>query len=86
MTRDGGTSASAIIIFDSHVDRGSILKTTAMNGELERRINEKDQWTFKECLGLASEFKTKTRFIIVMVLAQGKHYIDGGDSSTKIKK
>ena len=57
-----------------------------MNGELERRINEKDQWTFKECLGLASEFKTKTRFVVTMVLAQGKNYIDGGDASSKSKK
>ena len=56
-----------------------------MNDELERRINEKDQWTFKECLGLASEFSTKTRFIVAMVLAQGKIYIDGSDSSTKTK-
>jgi hypothetical protein len=57
-----------------------------MNGELERRINEKEQWTFRECLGLASEFKTKTRFVVAMVLAQGKQYIDGGDSPTKTKK
>jgi hypothetical protein len=57
-----------------------------MNGELERRINEKDQWTFRECLGLASEFKTKTRFVVAMVLAQGKNYVDGDDSSTKAKK
>ncbi len=57
-----------------------------MNGELERRINEKDRWTFKECLGLASEFKTKTRFVVTMVLAQGKNYIDGGDASSKSKK
>jgi hypothetical protein len=57
-----------------------------MNGELERRINEKDQWTFRECLGLASEFKTKTRFVVTMVLAQGKNYVDGDDSSTKTKK
>jgi hypothetical protein len=57
-----------------------------MNGELERRINEKESWTFKECLGLASEFKTKTRFIVAMVLAQGKNYIDGGDAPVKSKK
>ena len=57
-----------------------------MNGELERRINEKEQWTFRECLGLASEFKTKTRFVVAMVLAQGKNYLDGDDSATKTKK
>ena len=57
-----------------------------MNDELEKRINEKDQWTFRECLGLASEFKTKTRFIVAMVLAQGKQYIDGDESSAKVEK
>ncbi len=48
-----------------------------MNNELERRIDEKDVWTFKDCLGLASEFSTKTRFVVAMVLARGKDYIDG---------
>ena len=86
MTRNDGTSASADIVFDLTIDQGSILKTTVMNGELERRINEKDQWTFRECLGLASEFKTKTRFVVAMVLAQGKDYIDGEYSSHKTKK
>jgi hypothetical protein len=73
-------------VFDLTIDHGSFLKTTVMNNELERRINEKDQWTFRECLGLASEFQTKTRFVVAMVLAQGKNYLDGDDSSTKTKK
>ncbi|HIG40142.1 MAG: hypothetical protein ABGY96_14015 [bacterium] len=53
-----------------------------MNDELERRIDEKDVWTFKDCLGLASEFSTKTRFVVATVLARGKEYIDGGDSAS----
>ena len=48
-----------------------------MNPALEARIETKEVWTFKECLGLAAEFNTKTRFVIAMVLAQGKNYIDG---------
>jgi len=48
-----------------------------MNEELKKRISEQDTWTFKECLGLAAEFNLKTRYVIVMVLAQGKNYADG---------
>jgi len=48
-----------------------------VNEELRRRIREQDTWTFKECVGLAAEFGLKTRYVIVMVLAEGKHYVDG---------
>lgn len=57
-----------------------------MNDELERRIDEKDVWTFRDCLGLASEFSTKTRFVVATVLARGKEYIDGGDSGRAVKQ
>ena len=43
---------------------------------LEQRIAEKDEWTFKECLGLAAEYHTKPRFVIVKVMAMGKRYKD----------
>ena len=49
-----------------------------MNKELERRIDEKEEWTFKECLGLAADFNLKTRLVVTMVLARGKNYVDGG--------
>ena len=49
----------------------------AMNDELERRILEKEVWTFKECLGLAADLNIKTRFVVAAVLAAGKDYVDG---------
>ena len=57
-----------------------------MNDELRKRISEKDVWTFKDCLGLASEFSTKTRFVVAMVLEQGKNYVDGDESPIKTSK
>jgi len=48
-----------------------------MNEELNKRIDQQETWTFKECLGLAAEFNMKTRFVIVAVLARGKNYVDG---------
>ncbi len=48
-----------------------------MNDELEKRIREQEEWTFKDCLGLAAEFNIKTRVVVLMVLASGKSYIDG---------
>ena len=48
-----------------------------MNKELEKRIDEQDTWTFKECLALAAEFNIKTRYVVVMVMARGKNYVDG---------
>ena len=48
-----------------------------MNPELEKRIAEKDDWTFPECVGLATEFSLKTRAVIAFVMMQGKNYIDG---------
>ncbi|MBT7335782.1 MAG: hypothetical protein HN856_15490 [Gammaproteobacteria bacterium] len=48
-----------------------------MNAELRRRIDQKDRWTFKECLGLAADFDVKVRFVIALVLSEGKTYTDG---------
>jgi hypothetical protein len=44
---------------------------------LEERIDQKDTWTFRECLGLANEFNVKVRVVVVTVLARGKDYVDG---------
>jgi len=44
---------------------------------LEERIDQKDTWTFRECLGLATEFNVKVRVVVVTVLARGKNYVDG---------
>lgn len=44
---------------------------------LEERIDQKDSWTFRECLGLAAEFNVKVRVVVVTVLARGKDYVDG---------
>ena len=48
-----------------------------MEPTLEERIDQKDTWTFRECLGLASEFNVKVRMVVVTVLARGKNYVDG---------
>ena len=56
-----------------------------MNPELEKRIDDKDDWTFPECVGLASEFSMKTRAAIAYVIIQGKNYIDG-PHETKTRK
>lgn len=53
-----------------------------MNPDLEKRIAEKDNWTFQECVGLAAEFSIKTRAVIAFVMMQGKNYIDRGTSSS----
>ena len=50
-----------------------------MNPQLIERINSQEIWTFHECLGLASEFNMKTRMVIIIVMAQGKTYRDGGE-------
>ena len=47
-----------------------------MQEELEERIRGQEVWTFKECVGLAAEYNLKTRFVIAMVLATGKDYVD----------
>ncbi|MDP6472567.1 MAG: hypothetical protein QF515_18320 [Pseudomonadales bacterium] len=57
----------------------------AMKDELEKRILEKEVWTFKECLALAADLKLKTRFVVAAVLAAGKDYIDG-DHMERINK
>ena len=43
---------------------------------LEQRLGEKDVWTFRECVGLAAEFGTKPRVVIVTLMALGKTYLD----------
>jgi hypothetical protein len=54
-----------------------------MEPTLEERIDEKDIWTFRECLGLASEFNVKVRMVVVIVLARGKNYVDGNVGAGK---
>lgn len=41
---------------------------------LEERIDAQEQWTFRECVGLASDFQVRTRMVVVTVLARGKSY------------
>ena len=53
-----------------------------MNPDLEKRIAEKDDWTFPECVGLATEFSIKTRAVIAFVMMQGKNYIEGGTTGS----
>lgn len=48
-----------------------------MSQTLEERIAEKEEWTFQDCLGLATEFNLKPRAIVAMVFEQGKSYVDG---------
>jgi hypothetical protein len=55
-----------------------------MEFTLEERIDQKDTWTFRECLGLAAEFNVKVRAVVVTVLARGKNYVDG-DAATEIE-
>lgn len=52
-----------------------------MDPELLRRIHTQDTWTFPECLALGAEFGVKTRFIVALVMMQGKHYVDGAAGS-----
>lgn len=47
-----------------------------MNKLLEDRILSQASWTFRECVGLASEFNLKPRYVIGFVLALGREYID----------
>lgn len=47
-----------------------------MNPELKTRIEAKETWTFRECVGLASEFNLKPRYVIGFVLSLGKNYVD----------
>jgi hypothetical protein len=48
-----------------------------MSEDLDERIQSQDEWTFRECVGLASEFGLKARTVVVMVLGAGKRYVDG---------
>ena len=52
-----------------------------MDPELKTRIESQDVWTFPECLALAAEFGTKTRFIVAMVMMLGRTYVDGNAGS-----
>jgi hypothetical protein len=57
-----------------------------VNQDLQARIAEQEVWTFKECLGLGALFNVKPRFVIAMVLAQGKDYVDGDKPSVDEKR
>lgn len=48
-----------------------------MHPNLIARINEQENWTFQEVLGLAADFNLKPRFVIAFILANGKNYLDG---------
>ena len=50
---------------------------------LDQRIDQKDTWTFRECVGLASEFNVKVRVVVVNVFARGKNYVDGKVASER---
>lgn len=54
-----------------------------MTQSLEQRIDAQEQWTFRECLGLAAEFDVKTRMVVVMVLARGKSYVEQAAAKKK---
>ena len=47
-----------------------------MYDELFRRIDSQEVWTFRDCLGLASDMNMKTRIVIAMVHQRGKRYQD----------
>ena len=47
-----------------------------MENTLEERIDRQETWTFRECLGLASELNLKVRVVVVTVLARGKNYVE----------
>jgi len=47
-----------------------------MQKTLEQRIDEQEVWTFAECLGLAADYGTKVRMVIVSVYARGKTYVE----------
>ena len=47
-----------------------------MRKTLEERLAEQDTWTFRECVGLAAEYGTKTRQVIVTLMVLGKNYVD----------
>jgi len=47
-----------------------------MKKTLEQRIDEQEVWTFAECLGLAADYGTKVRMVIVSVYARGKTYVE----------
>jgi len=51
-----------------------------MKPELEKRIAEKDDWTFDECVGLAQEFGMKTRAVIVYIMMVGKNYVEKSEA------
>jgi hypothetical protein len=56
-----------------------------MTQSLEERIDAQEQWSFRECLGLAAEFDVKTRMVVVLVLARGKHYVEQASDKNQVK-
>lgn len=57
-----------------HLERKS--NRRLMENTLEERIDRQETWTFRECLGLASELNLKVRVVVVTVLARGKNYVE----------
>ena len=47
-----------------------------MNPQLKARIEEKDVWTFPECVGLSSEFGIKVRAVIAFIMMSGKTFVE----------
>ena len=47
-----------------------------MKQPIEERIRTQARWTFRECVGLASEYNMKTRAVIAMVMMLGAEYVD----------
>lgn len=60
-----------------------------MNQTIAQRIAAQETWTFAECVGLADEFGMKVRMVVLLVLSQGKTYLEqdlnhpGGGPSRK---
>lgn len=56
-----------------------------MTQSLEERIDAQEQWTFRECLGLAADFDVRTRMVVVTVLARGKRYVEQAVDTNQVK-
>ena len=52
------------------------MKKAPAKKTLAERIDEQDVWTFSDCLGLAAEYDTKVRMVIVSVYSRGKTYVE----------
>ena len=52
-----------------------------MSDPIEKRIEEKEVWTFHDCQGLAAEYGVKTRYVIGLVFMKGKEYVDAAGAT-----